>query len=125
MRTAWLVLLASALWAQPQPQNIDHIWGRITKVTKGRFEVDQNFNADPQSAYRRRMREITFDAQTKFQSSAPEDLRAGRTVDIIGIKTSESQVEATRVIVYEGNKPVGMRPGMKIVAPDGSVRTTQ
>src|SRR6266850_3690364 len=27
--------------------NIDHIWGRITKVAPTEFEVEQNFNADP------------------------------------------------------------------------------
>jgi hypothetical protein len=30
---------------------LGHVWGRIRTMTKSGFEVDQNFNADPQSGY--------------------------------------------------------------------------
>jgi hypothetical protein len=102
--------------------NIIHVWGRITVVTKEGFEVDQNFNADPQSGYRRGKRQITLRSDTQFEESARQDLRAGRTVDIIGLKTTDLGVQATRVIVYEGNAPVRMPAGARVIAPDGSVR---
>jgi hypothetical protein len=102
--------------------NITHVWGRITVVTKDGFEVDQNFNADPQSGYRRGKRQITLSSGTKFEESARQDLRAGRMVDIIGLETTDPGVQATRVIVYEGNAPVRMPAGARVIAPDGSVR---
>ena len=83
--------------------------------------MDQNFNADPQSGYRRGKREITFTSKTRFEGSAREDLRVGRTVDILGIETAKSGVQATRVIVYEGNRPVRMPAGARVTAADGSV----
>jgi hypothetical protein len=58
--------------------NITHVWGRITDVTKDGFEVDQNFNADPQSGYRRGKRQIRLNPNTLFEESARQDLRAGK-----------------------------------------------
>ena len=83
--------------------------------------MDQNFNADPQSGYRRGKRQITFNAKTAFEGSARQDLRVGRTVDIIGLETKDSGVQATRVIVYDGKVPVRMPAGARVIAPDGSV----
>lgn len=103
--------------------NIVHVWGRIRSVAAGQFEVEQNFNADPQSSYRRGLRQIAFDANTQFEASAPADLLAGRTVDIIGLKTSGSAVQATRIIVYEGNRPVRMPAGAAIASPNGRFKT--
>jgi len=103
--------------------NIDHITGRITRVGHGEFDVDQNYDADPHSAYRRQNRVIVFDADTSFQESLPEDLKVGRDVDIIGLKTGGAHVQATRITIYEGRAPVRMPPGTKIIAPDGTVRT--
>lgn len=102
--------------------NIDPIWGRITSVTNDGFEVDQNFNADPESAYRRGLRQIAFDSETQFESSSPEDLSAGRTVDVIGLKLAGSRVQASRVIVYERNKPTRMHAGAIVIAPNGTRR---
>ncbi len=82
--------------------------------------MDQNFNADPQSGYPRGKREIKLNSKTKFQDSAREDLRVGRTVDILGRETSAG-VQATRVIVYEGYSPVRMPAGARVLAPNGSV----
>jgi hypothetical protein len=119
MRVLALSLLVTAtVFAQP---GVEHVWGRITAINKSGFEVDQNFNADPQSGYRRGKRQITFNSQTKFEESARQDLRVGRTVDIIGIETTNSKVQATRVIIYEGNRPVRMRAGARVISPDGSV----
>ncbi|MBZ5580098.1 MAG: DUF5666 domain-containing protein [Acidobacteriia bacterium] len=100
--------------------NLDHVWGRITRVAKGEFEVEQNFNADPQSAYRRGLREVAFDSGTQFEESAPADLRPGRTVDLIGLTITETRVHASRITVYEGNLPVRMPAGTRVTAPDGS-----
>ena len=103
--------------------NIAHVWGRITAVTSAGFEVDQNFNADPQSAYRRGTRQIAVAPGTEFEASAREDLRIGRTVDIIGLKTSDSVVEATRVIVYDDHgSPVRMPAGGRVTLPNGEIR---
>ncbi len=88
------------LWA-----NITHVWGRISAVTQTGFEVDENFNADPHSGYRRGKRAIQLNADTTFQDSLKQDLRVGRTVDVIGLEMN-SGVQATRVIVYDGNAPV-------------------
>jgi len=90
-------------------------------MTKSGFEVDQNFNADPQSGYRRGKRQITVNSKTKFEGSTRQDLRVGRTVEIIGRETTVSGVQATRIIVYEGNHPVRMPAGARVIAPDGSV----
>jgi hypothetical protein len=103
------------------PPKLEHVWGRISAMTKSGFEVDQNFNADPQSGYRRGKRQITFTSRTNFEESAREDLRVGRTVDILGLETTGSGVQATRVIVYEGYRPVRMLAGARVIAPDGSV----
>ncbi|MES1260296.1 MAG: DUF5666 domain-containing protein [Acidobacteriota bacterium] len=110
-----------AVTAAEVAANIDHITGRITEVRAGGFQVDQNFNADPQSGYRRRYREIVLKPATVFEGSAPEDLRVGRTVDVIGLKVDQTRVQATRIIVYEGRRPVRMQPG-RVVLPDGTVR---
>jgi hypothetical protein len=118
---AILFLVIRALAAQYE--NLDHVWGRITKIGSAEFEVDQNFNADPQSAYRRRPRQIVFNSHTRFEASASEDLHVGRTVDIIGLKMNSSRVKATRIIVYEGNAPVRMPAGAAVLAPDGSLQT--
>ena len=115
---ALFLFLTATAFAQPR---LEHVWGRISAMTKSGFEVDQNFNADPQSGYRRGKRQITFNSKTKFEESAREDLRVGRTVDILGLETTSSGVQATRVIVYEGNRPVRIRAGVRVISPDGSV----
>jgi hypothetical protein len=110
--------LTATVLAQPR---LEHVWGRISAISKSGFEVDQNFNADPQSGYRRGKRQITFNSKTKFEESARQDLRVGRTVDIIGRETKDGSVQATRIIVYEGNAPGRMPAGARVTAPDGSV----
>jgi len=102
--------------------NFTHVWGRISKVQSREFEVEQNFNADPASGYRRGLRPITFDSKTIFEESAPEDLRVGRTVDIIGLKTTDSRVQATRITVYNASlRPIRMQTPAKVRAPNGNV----
>jgi hypothetical protein len=117
MRIAVAFLLASAAVAQTFPS---HVWGRIESIGKSTFIIDENYNADPRSAYARQNRRIILNSDTKFQGSERQDLRVGRTVDILGPKAG-SAVRATRVIVYEGNAPVRMRAGTRVIAPNGSV----
>jgi len=102
--------------------NAVHIWGRILKVGAGEFEVDENYNADPHSAYRRGRRQIAFDADTRFEGSAAEDLRPGRDVDVIGLKEDGTQVQASRITVYGGNAPARMPPGARVIEPNGTVQ---
>ena len=40
-----------------------------------------------------------FDSDTEFEESAPEDLRIGRDVDIIGLVTGDTRVQASRITV--------------------------
>jgi hypothetical protein len=89
--------------------NITHVWGRISAVTKTGLEVDQNFNADPQSA-NRRTRKIALNSNTRFEESVPQDLRVGRTIYIEALETTDSNLEATQVIVYDGNNPARPAP---------------
>lgn len=120
MRVLTLFLCLTAT-STGQPR-FEHIWGRITAIDKSGFEIDQNFNADPQSAYRRRKRLIVLNSSTAFRGSARGDLRVGRIVDIIGRERNDTSVQATRVIVYEGNAPVRMRSGEHTTATDGRHR---
>lgn len=118
MRVASALLVAAAALGQTFPP---HVWGRIKSVGKSGFVVEQNYGAtDPHSAYRRQNRRIVIDSHTRFEDSAREDLRPGRDVDVIGTKDG-SAVRATRVIVYEGNRPVRMPAGTRIIEPNGSV----
>lgn len=102
--------------------NVAHVTGHIISVAGSAFEVDQNYDADPQSAYQRQKRLITFDGKTNFEESAREDLRAGRDVDIIGLKVGPLRVQATRITVYERKVPVRMPPGGRVTLPDGTIR---
>ena len=105
-----------ALWA-----NFDKVEGRITAVRGTGFQVDENYRADPASAYRRGLREIVYDSSTTWEGSMVEDLTVGRDVFVIGLKLPTGVLEATRVIVYERGKPVRIKPG-RIVLPNGIVR---
>lgn len=105
------------LWA-----NIDKVEGRIRRVGRDEFQVDENYFADPDSGYRRAgLSEIIYDSGTRWEDSLPEDLKAGRDVFVIGLKLPSGKLEATRVIVYEGHTPVRMRPS-RIISPNGAVQ---
>jgi len=69
MRVLALFLFVTAIaFAQ---RRLEHVWGRISAMTKSGFEVDQNFNADPQSGYRRGKRQITFKIPKRSLKRAP------------------------------------------------------
>ena len=122
MRVVLALLLAAAAAAQTSPVWPTHVWGRIESIGKSGFVIDQNYNADPHSAYARQDRRIILSSDTKFEGSERQDLRVGRDVDILGRK-SGSAVRATRVIVYEGNRPVRTPAGTRVILPNGSVST--
>jgi hypothetical protein len=123
MRMLPLLLLFVASAPAQTPHSTTRVWGRIIAVAEGKIEIEQNFNADPHSAYRRGKRQMKFNSKTKFEESARQDLRIGRTVDIFGRETTDLSVRATRIIVDDGNTPVRMPAGTRVMAPDGSVHT--
>ena len=100
--------------------NVVTFFGIITKVDGGgeRFEMFTNPNADPQSGYAKKSLTVTVDSDTLFSASAKEDLKAGRDVQMVGLGLRNGTVRATRVTVYEGNRPVRMGNG-KVLPPTG------
>jgi hypothetical protein len=102
--------------------NIHKVDGRITHVGANGFQVDENYNADPHSGYRRGLRQIVYDSGTEWEESLPEDPEIGRDVFIIGLKLSGGELQATRIIVYDGHKPVRMKPGTRVILPNGEIR---
>jgi hypothetical protein len=107
-------LVAEIIWL-----NIVNFFGVITKVDGDSFEMLTNPNADPQSAYVKRTLKVSVDADTVFDSSAKEDLKVGREVQMVGLDLRNGRVRATRLTVYEGNRPVRMENGevMPITGP--------
>ena len=77
-----------------------------------------NPKADPQSGYIKKNLKVTLDADTLFDASAEEDLKAGRDVQMVGLDLKNGTIRATRVTVYEGNRPVRMGNG-KVLPPTG------
>jgi hypothetical protein len=77
--------VSGELVAEPIWINIVNFSGVITKVKGDTFEVFKNPNADPQSAYKKEIKAVRFDADTIFQSSEKEDLKVGREVQTVGL----------------------------------------
>ena len=97
----------------------DHIDGVIKKIRNHEFVVDQNVGADPHSGYRRGSRQIVYQTDTIFEQSAAEDLRVGRSVDVIGDPVGRSRVRARRITVCEGHRPVRMPANTCIIPTTG------
>lgn len=110
-------LVADAVWL-----NITNFWGVITRVADNEFNVLTNPNADPESAYKKENKAVEVDANTTFEASAEGDLKPGRNVQVVGLVLKNGEIEATRVIVYEGNRPVRMNPDAIITLPNGTRR---
>jgi Domain of unknown function (DUF5666) len=106
-------LVAQAIWL-----NIVDFSGVITKVADDGFEVFTNPNADPESAYKKEAKKVSVDADTLFESSAEGDLKPGREVQLVGLDLRNGGILATRVTVYEENRPVRMGNG-KVTLPNG------
>jgi len=107
-------LVADAIWI-----DIVNFFGVITRVDGDTCEVFTNPNADPQSAYKKEIKLVRFDADTTFQSSEKRDLKVGREIQTVGLDLRNGVVKATRVTIYEGKQPVRMGRG-KVIAPDGA-----
>jgi hypothetical protein len=103
-------------------ENVSNFSAVITKVTGTTFEVLTNPNADPQSAYKKENKTINVDVNTTFEASAKEDLKPGRNVQVVGRVLENGEIQATKVIVYDGNTPVRMRSDALIRRADGSPR---
>ena len=93
----------------------------VTNIISDGFEVFTNPNADPKSGYRKENKIVSVDADTTFEQSAKEDLRVGRAVQVMGLDRKNGTILATRVTVYEGNRPVRMENG-RIILPNGQIR---
>src|ERR1035437_274266 len=108
-------LVAEVIWL-----NIVNFFGIITKVEGGgdSFDMFTNPKADPQSGYIKKNLKVTVDSDTLFSSSAEEDLKAGRDVQMVGLDLKNGTIRATRMTVYEGNRPVRMGNG-KVLPPTG------
>src|SRR5207247_11064008 len=102
-------LLGEAVWI-----NIVNFFGVIAKVDGVTFEVFTNPNADPQSAYKKEIKLVRFDADTTFQSSEKGDLKVGREVQAVGLDLRNGIVRATRVTIYEGKRPVRITRGRSV-----------
>jgi Domain of unknown function (DUF5666) len=109
-------LVAEAIWL-----NIANFFGVITSVADGGFDVFTNPNADPLSAYKKETRKVFFDRNTIFESSAKEDLKVGREVQLVGLDLHNGKILATRVTVYQGMRPVRVG-NARIVLPNGQIR---
>jgi len=109
-------LVATSLWL-----NIVNLFGVVTKTGDGQFEILTNPNADPQSAYKKEIRIVELDGDSTFDSSAKEDLKPGRGVQVVGLRLKNRNVRAAHITVYEGNRPVRMGNG-KVVLPNGQLR---
>ena len=101
--------------------NVVNFFGVITKVEAGggKFQMIANPNTDPQSAYEKKKLMVVVDADTLFDSSAKEDLKVGRDVQMVGVHLRNGTAKATRMVVYEGHRPVRMGNGkvMPVTGP--------
>jgi hypothetical protein len=107
-------LIAETVWL-----NIVNLSGVITGTGGVGFQMFTNPNADPQSAYRKENKTVEINQDTIFEASAREDLLAGRDVMVIGAAQRNGFILATRVTVYNGNRPVRMRPNAKVFPANG------
>lgn len=88
--------------------NIVSLSGVINNVGNRRFTVFTNPGMRQPSAYRQENKIVEYNASTIFQDSLPSDIKVSRDVLVIGLSTPNGKVLATRVTVYEGNRPVRM-----------------
>jgi hypothetical protein len=99
--------------------NVSNFFGVITAVNPDSIEVLANPNADPHSAYKTEQKTVYIDADTTFQNSAKEDLKVGRGVQVFGLDLKGGKVQGSELTVYEGNRPVRMPKGGKVLPLTG------
>ena len=102
--------------------NLENHYAVITRVNGTSFDVLTNPIADPKSAYKQENRTVRIDAGTVFEASAREDLKPGRGVQVIGVDDGNGAILATRLVIYEGNRPVRMRSDARVTLPNGTIR---
>ena len=119
---AAVLTVAVALGQQAPATGLVNFYGEITAVVSNEVRVLTNPRADPQSSYKQEYKMVTFDPTTTFEGSKPEDLRATRGVQIIGIEQKDGTIRATKIVVYEGNAPVQQRKRIPTRLPNGQTR---
>ncbi len=60
---------------------------------------------------------ISIDENTRFFDSDSVDLRAGRGIDVIGVQVSKKRVQASKVVIYIGDRPARLGPQVPILPP--------
>lgn len=102
-------LIVTEIWA-----NWDSFSGTITSVSNNRITVE----LDRKILNLKRLAEVTYNEETTFVSSLPEDLLPGRPVTVAGLVMKDGTLKATTVSVFdESGRPVRMPPGARIVNP--------
>ncbi len=115
-------LIAAITLGQQAPADLVNFYGEITAVLGNEFHVFTNPGADPQSSYKQEYKTVDFDRATTFEASKPEDLKQLRGVQVIGIEQKNGTIRATKIVVYEGNKPVGQSKNLPVKLPNGQTK---
>jgi len=96
--------VADEIWA-----NIVSIHAVVSRVVGDRSEVVLN----PQAKKPETRTVVWTRDGTEFENSLPEDIRPGRSLFVIGLDLGDGVIQASRIVVYEGNRPV-RRPNVPI-----------
>src|SRR5580692_2732 len=116
------VFMVAIAQGQPAPSGLVNFYGVITGLSNGEFQILTNPNADSQSAYKQERKPVDFDRATTFEGSSPDDLKASRGVQVVGLAQKDGKILATKIVVYEGNAPVRQRKDVPVVLPNGQAR---
>jgi hypothetical protein len=95
------IRMARTIWAKPS-----HVAGVITVVADTSFEILASPRTRHPNGYQKEHTRVRFDTGTVFLDSVAGDLEPGRHADIIGVRSSNGDFLAARVIIYEGDCPV-------------------
>ena len=80
-----------------------NLLGGRDQVLPNTLELTHKFRRRPKKKL-----QVSVDADTLFDASAKEDLKLGRDVQMVGLDLKNGTIRATRLTVYEGNRPVRM-----------------
>jgi len=95
------IRLARTIWAKPS-----HVAGVITAVADTSFEILASSRTRLPNGHQKEHTRVRFGTGTVFLDSVAGDLEPGRHADIIGVRSSNGEFLAARVIIYEGDCPV-------------------
>jgi hypothetical protein len=93
-------IAVSKLW-----DSIVHLAGSIVRVNGPLIEIE----TAPTETHPAEKVAIEMDENTRFVDSDKADLEAGREIDVVAVRMSKGQVQASKITVYIGNRPA--RPG--------------